>query len=177
LRAEEAKVVPAAGTARAATTGTTPSQTEKSAARAITSPKPVASTAPTNADSSPTTTVRGEVKSQAHYAVWLEGAGRYPVGRPATLQAVLVAKSPFKCNDKYPYKLVLDAPPAGVTFPSGTVRSMSVTKSRGTMSVPFAPTTPGTKTISGTLSFSVCTDEKCLIEKQHLAISVAVGDS
>jgi hypothetical protein len=41
-----------------------------------------------------------------------------------------------------------------------------------TMNVGFTPEAAGKHTISGVLQFSVCTDDKCLIEKRDLALEV-----
>ncbi len=119
-------------------------------------------------------TSKGKAVSDAPFSVWLQGAGSYPSGKPGAVTAVLVAKKPYKCNDKYPYKFKLDAAPSGISFPSTTVRSMSVGAQRSTMSIPFQADSAGSKRISGTLSFSVCTDSKCLIEKRKLAVDVKV---
>jgi hypothetical protein len=54
---------------------------------------------------------------------------------------------------------------------------MNVDKQRSTMSVPFTPTQAGSHTLSGELAFSVCTDDKCLIEKQTLSFPVDVSGS
>jgi hypothetical protein len=42
------------------------------------------------------------------------------------------------------------------------------------MSVPFLASQPGNATIAGELSFSICTEERCVIEKQRLAVTIDV---
>ncbi|MBW2453432.1 MAG: hypothetical protein JRI68_02930, partial [Deltaproteobacteria bacterium] len=43
--------------------------------------------------------VKGDQTAEAQYAVWLQSAGRYKVGKAASVQAVVVAKGAFKCNE------------------------------------------------------------------------------
>ncbi len=92
-------------------------------------------------------------------------------GETSSAVVVLTAKAPYHCNDKYPYKLVL-APAAGVSFPQPTVRGMSVAEKQSTMSVPFSIAQAGDGTIAGDFHFSICTAEKCLVEKRRLSVTV-----
>ncbi|MCA9641041.1 MAG: hypothetical protein H6718_22335 [Polyangiaceae bacterium] len=108
------------------------------------------------------------------FGAYLAG-GKYTAGKPGTLTAVLTAKGEYHCNDKYPYKFTLDPAPAGVTFPETVVKGMNVSEKRSTMAIPFTPSEKGAKTISGTLAFSVCNADRCLIEKQKLTITVNVN--
>lgn len=94
-------------------------------------------------------------------------------GKSATARVVLDAVAPFHCNDKYPYKFTIEPTP-GVTYPSTTLKDMQIGERRSTMAVPFTVNEPGKKTLTGELSFSVCTDDKCLIEKQKLTVTVDV---
>jgi hypothetical protein len=96
------------------------------------------------------------------------------VGTPATVRATVEASPPFKCNDKYPYKLVLDAPGPGLAYPAPIVRGAVIAKQRATMNVPFRPTRQGKHEVSGVLSFSVCTEDRCLVERQALSVVVDV---
>jgi len=70
--------------------------------------------------------------------------------------------------------MALDAPSGGVSYASNVVRSMSVGEKTSTMGVPFTPSQKGKATVSGTFSFSVCTEDKCLIEKRPLSVTVDV---
>jgi hypothetical protein len=45
---------------------------------------------------------------------------------------------------------------------------------KATMPVAFVPESAGQHTVSGQLSFSVCTDENCLMEKRDLSLVVDV---
>jgi hypothetical protein len=114
--------------------------------------------------------------TDATFAVWMAGAGRYKAGEPAIVQVVLVPKGDWHCNEKYPYKLTLGAPSAGVSYPQPVVRkeATSVTPGRASMAVPFMPAVAGEATIGGTFSFSVCSATSCQVETRDVAITVKV---
>src|SRR5262249_34833013 len=92
------------------------------------------------------------------FNLWMQSAGKYKAGQQSSVQVVLVAKGDYHCNDKYPYKFKLGAPPAGVSYPQPVVRAegMSVTPARSIMSIPILPSAPGDAKVGGTFSFSVC---------------------
>ncbi|MBX3126519.1 MAG: hypothetical protein KF718_07365 [Polyangiaceae bacterium] len=119
-------------------------------------------------------TVRGSSHAADSFALSIQAPSPVRQGETASATIVLSAKAPFKCNLKYPYKFTLDAPGSGVSYPTAVVRSMSIAEKTSTMSVPFSATQKGKGTVSGTLSFSVCTDDKCLIEKRPLAVTVNI---
>ena len=113
----------------------------------------------------------GERADDPAFSVWLEGPAEVVVGKPAKAQARVVAKAPYKCNDKYPAKFVWESQD-GVSVDSPKVRGMSVVGKEGTLTLPFSAVRPGDVTLSGTLSFSVCTKENCRVEKRKLKLSV-----
>jgi len=117
---------------------------------------------------------RGVAASGPSYETWLETTKSYRADASASLVVVLNAKAPFKCNMQYPYKLVLDAPPAGVTYPSSTVRGMRVEGKHASMPVPFTAESAGSYAVAGMLSFSTCTEDKCLVDKARVSVTVDV---
>lgn len=117
---------------------------------------------------------KGEDVGAASFSTWLQASGSYEAGKQGTVTAVLVAKDPYKCNAKYPYKFKTAPPSGGITYPQTTVRGMQVSPKRSTMSIPFVPSQPGKATVSGEFSFSICTDERCVIEKRNLTVTVDV---
>lgn len=117
---------------------------------------------------------RGSAATGPSYEVWLETTGGYTQGAGATVLAVVNAKPPYKCNVQYPYKLVLDAPPASISYPSPTVRGMRVDGKHASMPIPFVATGAGSHTVGGTLSFSTCSEDKCLVDKAHVSVVVQV---
>jgi hypothetical protein len=112
---------------------------------------------------------------EANFDLKMQPKGAYKAGQAATLEVVLDAKKPFHVNDKYPYKLKL-AKTEGVKFPSDIVKkdAVKLEAQRAVMTVAFTPEAAGKKKIGGLFSFSVCTDDKCLIEKRDLALEVNV---
>ncbi len=128
------------------------------------------------ATATPAPDVTSATVAEATFSVWMAGSGRYKAGEPGTVQVVLTPKGEWHCNENYPYKLKLGAPPAGVSYPQAVVRkeAMSVTPGRASMAVPFVPTAAGDAKIGGTFSFSVCSAKSCQIESREVAITVKV---
>jgi hypothetical protein len=95
-------------------------------------------------------------------------------GQAGSVEVLLVAKAPFHVNDKYPIKLKLKETP-GVKYETLTLGkdAAKVETMTAVMPVAFTPEA-GKRTVAGTLSFSVCTEDKCLMEKRELALDVAV---
>jgi hypothetical protein len=95
-------------------------------------------------------------------------------GQPGNVDVVLVAKAPFHVNDKYPLKLKLKETP-GVKYDNLTLGKDAAKVENMTAVMPVAFTPEGGKrTVAGTFSFSVCTEDKCLMEKRELALDVSV---
>ncbi len=116
---------------------------------------------------------QGAVVSDTAFSTWLQGSSPMPSG-PAQLEAVLVAKPPYHVNAEYPHKFTFSDPPPGLEYPEKTVRGMQITPERGALRLPVVAKSAGPSTVSGTLSFSVCTDERCLVEKRDLQVALDV---
>ena len=95
-------------------------------------------------------------------------------GQAGSVEVVLVAKAPFHVNDKYPIKLKLKETP-GVKYANLTVGkdAVKLETMKAVMPVSFTPEA-GKRTIAGQFLFSVCTEDKCLMEKRDLALDVNV---
>jgi hypothetical protein len=131
-----------------------------------------ASAAPSASESA--AVAQGPAAGTDAFSAWLQSSGKYVAGVPGTVTAVLVAKPGYHCNEKYPYKLVLGAAPAGVSYPATTVKGISYGPSRSTLSVPFVPEKAGSYTISGVFHLSVCTEDTCKLAKQPLSVQITV---
>ncbi len=96
-------------------------------------------------------------------------------GQPGDVELVLVAKAPFHVNDKYPIKLKLKET-AGLKYESLTLGKdrVKLEAQRATLPVGFTAERAGKFTVAGQFAFSVCTDDKCLMEKRDLALDVSV---
>jgi hypothetical protein len=140
------------------------------------SPAPSAAVVQAAQPAQPTPAAEGMAGSQVAEGAFdlkIRSAGPFEVGKPSTAEVVLLAKAPFHVNDKYPYKFKLkDAP--GLAFPTPVVGkdAVKLETMTATMSVPFSAKSAGKHTLSGQFSFSVCTDDKCLIEKRDLALDL-----
>jgi hypothetical protein len=119
-------------------------------------------------------TVQGTVVTEEPFSIWLQAESPVAAGSPATVEAVLIAKPPYHCNADYPHKFKLGAAPAGLTYPESTVKGAKITPERSVLAIPVQPQSPGKATVSGTLQFSVCNDERCLVEKRELALNLEV---
>lgn len=119
-------------------------------------------------------TVQGTVVNDESFSTWLQAVSPVSAGSPATVEAVLVAKSGYHCNAEYPHKFKLGAAPAGLSYPEATVKGMQVSPERSVLRIPVVAQSPGKATVSGTFQFSVCNDERCLIEKRDLSLALEV---
>lgn len=97
------------------------------------------------------------------------------VGKPAKVELLLEAKAPFKCNDKYPFRFQFKET-AGVelTHPTVDAKFVEVSGAEARMTLPFIPLQRGRVRVEGTFHFSVCSVDKCLMEKQELGLEVTV---
>lgn len=98
-------------------------------------------------------------------------------GETCTALVTVDAKGGYHINDKYPYRFKLTDPaPAGVKYPKPVVGRDDGTfsETKAVLRVPFVAESAGEAKVGGTLSFSVCSDEKCLIEKQALEATAKV---
>jgi hypothetical protein len=115
----------------------------------------------------------GAAASSEAFSTWLQAEAPVKAGAPLHLEVVLAAKPPYHCNPEYPHKFKLNAAP-GLSFPEATVKGMRVTPERSVLAVPVTASSAGKATVSGTLSFSVCTEERCLVEKRDLTLALDV---
>lgn len=151
----------------------------RSASDAATSPaaSPVAGAA--SAAAAPTAEAApaaGAAKfTDSAFELSLAPKGAAKAGQPSALEVTLVAKAPYHVNDKYPIKLKLKET-AGVKFDNLVVTkdAAKVETSKAVMPVSFTPDGAGKRTVAGQFAFSVCTDDKCLMEKRDLLLDVNV---
>ncbi len=113
--------------------------------------------------------------SEANFDLSVQPTGNYQVGQKGSVKVVLDAKGVYKVNDEYPYKFKLE-PNAGLEYAQDVVKkdAVKLEKKRATMTVSLTPKTAGKQRLAGKFYFSICTDEKCLIEKRDLALDIEV---
>ena len=113
---------------------------------------------------------------EANFELRMLLRGEYRVGVAGQVAIVLTAHDGYKVNEEYPFKFRLGRS-EGLTFPEPVVKRdrVKLGKQQATMTVPVVPKSPGEQTVAGEFAFSVCTEQKCLIEKRALALTVRVG--
>lgn len=111
--------------------------------------------------------------SEAGFDLVLQPKGAYTSGQAGEAEIVLNAKAPYHVNDKYPYKFKIKEAP-GLKFANLVVAKdlVKIEPARATVPVAFTPESAGKHTVAGQLSFSVCTEDKCMIEKRELALDI-----
>jgi hypothetical protein len=114
--------------------------------------------------------------SESNFDLSIKTKGDYKAGQAGEATIELNAKAPFHANDKYPYKFKL-ADSAGVEFPDKVVPKdkAKLEHMKVVMPVSFTPKEAGKKKIDGVFHFSICTEDKCLIEKRGLTLAVDVA--
>jgi hypothetical protein len=110
--------------------------------------------------------------------------GDCATGANCTIGLTLVATGAYHINDEYPYKFRADdAPkvtfqgtdPTGPNvFSKGASNWQKTGAQKGTMNVIFQSTDKGTKNVSGTFKFSVCSEQNCQLEQAAVTIPVSV---
>lgn len=119
-------------------------------------------------------TTRGPAAGNDTYSTWLETVGSYTAGQPGQVRLVLEAKAPYHCNEEYPYKFTFGAPVGGITYPTPVVKDTKVAEMSATTTLPIQAAAKGAATVQGTFNFSVCSKDKCLIEKANLSLPIEV---
>lgn len=131
--------------------------------------------APENAASAPAE-AKAKIDSET-YSLEIKGTGKYRAGQEGAVEIALASKGAYHINDKYPIKFkVVDPAPEGVTFPKPVLKREDgkFEQSTGSLKVPFVAAKSGKARVAGTLSFSVCSEANCIMEKQELAAVVDV---
>jgi ureidoglycolate hydrolase len=112
--------------------------------------------------------------AEAAFMLEMKPLGPYAAGRQGEAEIVLTAKAPYKTNEGYPYRFTA-RPTQGVKHAAEVTRDKLVLeKERARMTIAFTPESSGTKKVLGQFAFSVCTDERCLIEKRDLELEFVV---
>ncbi|MEZ4308410.1 MAG: hypothetical protein R3F14_10240 [Polyangiaceae bacterium] len=132
-----------------------------------------ASAAPT-ATAEPALSVNSSPVQEPAFSVWMSSAKTYKAGQTGYVEAVVVPKGGYHCNEKYPFKVKMGAAPAGVAYSGDIVRGGSVSATRASVRIPFTPSSAGDARISGKFYFSVCNADQCVIDNREVAATVKV---
>ncbi len=130
--------------------------------------------APAASDPAPSAPISAQF-DEASFGLRIEPDGPCAVDKPCVASVHLVAKGAHHVNQEYPHKLKLRSV-EGVTYPQPVMgrESMKIEAARIDFTVPFTPNRAGKLTIGGEFAFSLCTADRCLIEKRLLALDVQV---
>jgi hypothetical protein len=121
----------------------------------------------------------------AAFEVSLEPSGAYAAGAKSAVLVSLSARPGFHVNADYPVRFTA-APGSAVTFDAPTMNLKESLKYKpcaghpdescsATTMLSFTAPAAGPTTVAGTLAFSVCNPDQCLIEKQPLALALTVN--
>lgn len=158
----EGSAAPSAASSPSATTATTDA------------PAGAAVAAPSASGTADAAAAQGAKRDADAYGAWLEAPKQVKAGSSTAVQAVLVAKEGYKCNDKYPFKFKLDPAPAGLSYPEPIAKSVTYGPKRTTLAIPVAAEKAGSYTVSGTFSLSVCNDTACKMQRESLSVPLEV---
>jgi hypothetical protein len=103
-------------------------------------------------------------------------ASEFVAGKPGVVEIQVEARGGYHMNDTYPYRFKTAASD-GVKFgaPVFEKSAMQLEAARGTMKVDVTPESAGAKSVSGMFHFSVCSADRCLVEKRELKLPLAVN--
>ena len=112
---------------------------------------------------------------ESAFDVVLRPVPPFAAGKPGKVEIVLDAKGEYHMNETYPYRFKTHASD-GVAYaaPTFSKDSMRLEGTKGTMTLEVTPASPGEKSVSGLFLFSVCSAERCLVEKRELMAKLAV---
>jgi hypothetical protein len=136
----------------------------------------------------PTSTSEGPPIAQSkgdEFAVSAVVEGPVNAGSEAALLARVEARKGFHINAEYPVNFRPDKTRQGIEFDRERYplqeSAERIPCAKGNENacelrarVPFTATSPGDHRVGGILAFSVCSEEKCLIEKAPLEVQVSV---
>lgn len=109
------------------------------------------------------------------YVVALRAPSSCKAGRECTASISLRAKGAYRINDEVAIRFKAPTtPPEGVSYTKSVVKRADGTfgTKEGTLPVGFTIANAGKAEISGTFSFSVCTDANCVMDKVELHTEV-----
>ncbi len=117
----------------------------------------------------------GEKFSEAAFELVIRPTGEYRAGQLGRVEAVLTARDPYHVNAEFPLKFKVK-PGAGVKYARDVVgrEAVKFEAKRATVPVEFTPDGQGRRVVGGTFRFSVCNDQRCLVENRELQVAVDV---
>lgn len=111
----------------------------------------------------------------AAFRIELTATGPLRPGVAGAAEIVIEPRGDYHSNAEYPYRFRPGAS-AGFSYAAAEFSgaAVTVTPARTTIRVELTPATKGRATLRGQLSFSVCSEARCLVDKRELALPVEV---
>jgi hypothetical protein len=128
---------------------------------------------PTSAAPNPASSVPlAKTVEDASFRIDFEAPTAVKVGEAFPVVVKLSALSGYKVNQEYPIKFALEG--ANFSFNPAVLKKEQLTLAAKTAELKgqVTATAAGEHALQGKLSFSVCTEERCLIEKRELMVKV-----
>jgi hypothetical protein len=98
------------------------------------------------------------------------------VGAPGALVVTIEGKAGFHFNRDFPTKLELGTAPEGLDFPKPVLKRADGTLDEAgkifTLKAPMTAKRAGEFALEPTLKFSVCSEDKCVVQRQTLRTKV-----
>jgi hypothetical protein len=114
--------------------------------------------------------VRATKLDHENFLAELRAQPSYVAGKEQRFGVVVTAKGDFKINPQFPVKFKLADAPEGLSYPKPLLKREDgkFEDKSGSFEVPFVASKAGRYKLGGTLSLSVCSDKRCLMEKVAL---------
>lgn len=135
-----------------------------------------AAPAPRNTATESTSLAKDAKVDGEQYTVEIKGRGEYKANEEGTVEVTLVPKGAYKINAQFPVKFKVSEGTEGVTYSKPLLKREdgSFDEKKGSFKVPFVASKAGKAKIGGVLSFSVCSDANCVMDKKELEVAVDV---
>jgi hypothetical protein len=111
------------------------------------------------------------------YVVEIKPAAGAKAGKEASFDVTIASKGGYHMNDKYPTKFTpVDPAPADVKWSKAVLKKEDgkFDDKKGSFAVGFTAAKAAKYKLGGKLSFSVCSDANCIMEKLDLEVDVEV---
>jgi len=104
------------------------------------------------------------------YTVEIDAAA-VKVGETGAIVVTISPTAGFKLNEEFPTKLTVEDPPEGLSFHAPTLKKSEGRlddKGNFTFRMPVVASRAGEFAVEAKLKFSVCTADKCVVQRQAL---------
>ena len=114
---------------------------------------------------------KAPARGGANFEITATPKGPFKVGDAGRVDVRLTGRNGYHVNQEYPIELTL-APPEGLKLAKAKlVRADAATfeEAQAIFGVSLTPESAGRKALRGTLNFSVCNPQNCLLERQDVS--------